>query len=84
MGLKLCKTSASLLINQRKFILDILYVADLKTAKPAKTPFSTKLQLNKIDGDVLADSSFNRRLMGWLLYSTLTRPDISYHVQALS
>ena len=42
------------------------------------------LKLSMDDGDLLEDSSLYRRIIGKLLYLTITKPDISYAVNRLS
>jgi len=58
--------------------------AGMTGVKPAKFPLPKGLHLTIDTGALLPDPSAYRRLVGHLLYVTLTRPDISYSVQHLS
>ncbi|CAL2278947.1 unnamed protein product [Prunus armeniaca] len=51
--------------------------------KPVITPIDCKTKLG-LDGDLLADASYYQRLVGRLIYLTITRPDISHAVSLVS
>uniref|UniRef100_A0A2N9I7I5 Reverse transcriptase Ty1/copia-type domain-containing protein n=1 Tax=Fagus sylvatica TaxID=28930 RepID=A0A2N9I7I5_FAGSY len=53
-------------------------------SKPVHTPMGQNAKLSALDGIPLDDPSSYRRLVGRLLYLTVTRLDISYSVQRLS
>jgi hypothetical protein len=42
------------------------------------------LKLSKDEGTILSDSTSYRRLVGRLLYQTITRPNIAYSIHILS
>ena len=52
--------------------------------KPLSTPMDGSIKLSKSDGTHLQDIDSYRRLIGRLLYLTITRLDISFSVQQLS
>ena len=58
--------------------------AGLTAAKAAKVPMAKGLKLSTETGELLPQPEAYRRVVGRLLYLTLTRPDISYVVQHLS
>ena len=78
LGMEVSRTAQGTMLNQRKFILDILSNAGMEDCKPCKFPFPRGLRLSIDEGEVLPDPEFYRSLIGKLLYLNLTRPDISY------
>lgn len=51
-------------INQRKYILDILFDAGLVGTKPVHTPLPRELKLTAEQGEPLKDPDRFRRLVG--------------------
>lgn len=74
------------MLNQKKFILDMLEHADLLDAKPLSIPLDQHIKLFACDksGPLIQNPSLYRSLVGKLLYLTFSRPDISYSVHLLS
>lgn len=67
-----------------KYALEVLEDAGLLGYKPVKTLTEHNAKLSKYDGDVLHDPSSYSRLIGRLLYLTITRLDITFVVHKLS
>ncbi|KAK6143486.1 hypothetical protein DH2020_023834 [Rehmannia glutinosa] len=84
LGMEIARNSDGTVLNQRKYILDILHDTGMLDCKAALTPLPPGLKLRGKEGDPLADPERFRRLIGRLLYLNLTRPDVTYSVQQLS
>ncbi|KAK9670380.1 hypothetical protein RND81_13G197700 [Saponaria officinalis] len=84
LGLEIARNDTGVLLNQRKYVVDIL--SDLHMTNCAETMFLLPkgLKLSTDNGQILEEPERYRRLIGRLLYLNLTRLDISYSVQHLS
>jgi len=69
---------------QRKYALDHLTETGMANYKPLKLPMSQQLKLMDDSDLKLDDPNQFRRLVGKLIYLTITRLDISYSVQILN
>nr|GEY97604.1 hypothetical protein [Tanacetum cinerariifolium] len=63
--------------RKRKYVMDLLKDSNVLYSKPVATPLDSKLKL-KISGKPLRSASYYQKLMGKLIYLTITRPDISF------
>ncbi|KAI3766949.1 hypothetical protein L2E82_17029 [Cichorium intybus] len=84
LGIEVTRTRDGLVLNQRKYVLDILNDCGLQGCRPCTFPMEQNLKLDKDNEDPKVDASQYRRLVGRLLYLQATRPDIAYSVNVLS
>uniref|UniRef100_A0A3Q7EGE7 Reverse transcriptase Ty1/copia-type domain-containing protein n=1 Tax=Solanum lycopersicum TaxID=4081 RepID=A0A3Q7EGE7_SOLLC len=93
LGIEILRSKTGILLNQRKYALELISDTGLSGAKPANTPLEANIKLTTVEHDellgvtddsVLKDVTSYQRLVGRLLYLTITRPDISFAVQVLS
>ncbi|XP_059436891.1 uncharacterized mitochondrial protein AtMg00810-like [Corylus avellana] len=84
LGLEITRSTEGLSVCQQKYALEILEDSGLLAAKPVKFPLEQNLKLSKDEGDLISDSTSYRRLVGMLLYLTITRPDLAFSVQIFS
>lgn len=83
LGIEMATSHKGLFLNQRKYVLDLLREVDMLDCKPVTTPLDCKLKLDTT-GELLTHVSYYQRLVGKLIYLTITRPDITYAVSLVS
>jgi hypothetical protein len=84
LGIKVACSAKGISISQHKYALEILEDSGVLGAKLVIFPMDSNLKLSRSDGELIDDPSSYRRLIGRLVYLTITRPDLSYSVQLLS
>ncbi|CAH9129165.1 unnamed protein product [Cuscuta epithymum] len=84
LGIEVARSPEGFVLSQRKYTLDILEESGLLAGRPSSFPMEQNLKLRPNDGSKPVDAHSYRRLIGRLLYLTVTRPDIVYSVSQLS
>lgn len=95
LGIEVARSKQGLYLNQRKYALELLSETGVSGARPCDTPMEQNMRLTSKESDMtLGEESVDdashpnageyKRLIGRLIYLTITRPDISYVVQNLS
>ena len=79
-GLEITHSIDGLYITQAKYASELLSRAGLTDSKTVETSIELNAHLTPSGGKPLANPSLYRRLVGNLIYLTVTRPDISYAV----
>ncbi|KAJ3702693.1 hypothetical protein LUZ61_006398 [Rhynchospora tenuis] len=84
LGIKIARSPSGLFLCQRKYTLDILAECGLLGAKSVAFPIEQNHNLSIADGAPMDDPERYRRLVGRLIYLTITRPDLCYSVHVLA
>ncbi|CAL1374616.1 unnamed protein product [Linum trigynum] len=84
LGIEVARSPDGIVLSQRKYALDILADSGMMAARPSGFPMEQNHNLTRPTEERLADAHAYRRLIGRLLYLTITRPDIAYSVNLLS
>jgi len=84
LGIEFTRPKAGIYMSQRKYGLHILQDTGITGARPDKSPMEQYLKFTPNNEELLKDSVKYRRLVGRLIYLTVTRPDIAFSVRTLS
>ena len=84
LGIEVDRMKGGIFLSQKKYVLDLLQEYGLKNCRTLRLPMDTHLKLTSETGDTLSHPEEYQKLVGKLIYLTLTRPDIAYTVHVLS
>ena len=84
LGIEVARNSQGLFLSQRKYALEIIDECGLLESKPTNFPMETNHKLALSDSKPLRDAAQYRRLIGKLIYLTITHPKLAYAVHILS
>ena len=84
LGIEVGRGAEGFMLTQRKYTLDLVADVGLLGSKPVATPMEIQHKLALDLSPFLSDAEKYRRLVGRLIYLSITRPDISYAVHILS
>ncbi|CAM8951298.1 unnamed protein product [Rhodiola kirilowii] len=84
LGMEVARSPTGIFLNQRKYALELLEESNLLQCKPSRTPMDIKHKVSLSQAPLLDDPLLYRKLVGKLIYLTITRPDMSYTVHVLS
>ncbi|KAE8664695.1 Rubisco accumulation factor 1 [Hibiscus syriacus] len=80
LGIEVYYDSNGLVLNQQKYVLDLLQRSGYAKAKELPTHMVTQCKLSAANGTLIDEVANNRSIVGALQYVVITRPDISYVV----
>ncbi|BFG20903.1 hypothetical protein CerSpe_071770 [Prunus speciosa] len=84
LGLEVHHQPQGLFLHQHKYGQDLVQLAGLTNATSVETPMELNVKYRRDEGELLEDPTSYRKLVGSLIYLTITRPDISYAVHTVS
>ncbi len=63
---------------QQQYALNKLSKYGIMGCKPISIPWEQNVNLSAYEGDLVEDITMDRRIMGSLIYMTITRPNLNY------
>jgi hypothetical protein len=80
LGIEVIRMAEGIWLSQRQYALDMLSKYGMGGCKPIFVPLNQNGKLNADAGEVLEDATMYKKIVGSLIYMTITRPDLNYIV----
>lgn len=84
LGMEFARSKEGIIVNQRKYVLDLLNETSMLGCKSAETPIEPNVKLQPAQAKHVGDRERYQRLVGRLIYLSHTRPDIAFPVSTVS
>jgi hypothetical protein len=80
LGIEVIRTAEGIWLSQRQYALDMLSKYGMGGCKPISVLLIQNGKLSADAGEVLEDATMYRKIVGSLIYMTITRPDLNYTI----
>jgi len=84
LGIEVIQSLKGIWLLQRQYALNKLTEYGMTGCKPILIPLEQNVKLSADEGDFVEDTTMYRRIVGSLIYMTITRPNLSYAVGVVS
>ncbi len=84
LGIEVIQSPKGIWLLQRQYALNKLSEYGMTGCKPISIPLEQNVKLNADEGNLVEDITMYKRIVGSLIYMTITRPDLSYVVEVVS
>jgi len=72
------------MVTTKQYALNKLFEYGMTGCKPISIPLEQNVKLSANEGNLVEDTTMYRRIVGSLIYMTITNPDLSYVVRVVS
>jgi len=83
-GIKVIQTPKGTWLLQRQYALNKLTECGMMGCKPISIPLEQNVKLSVDEGNFVEDTTMYKRIVGSLIYMTITRPNLNYAVAMVS
>jgi hypothetical protein len=84
LGIEVIQSPEGIWLLQRQYALNKLSEYGMTGCKPISIPLEQNVKLSANEGDLVQDTNMYRRIVGSLIYMTITKPDLSYAVEMVN
>jgi hypothetical protein len=84
LGIEVIQSPKGIWLLQRQYAFSKLSEYGMTSYKPISIPLEQNVKLSADEGNLVEDTTMYRRIVGNLIYMTITRPDLNYAIGVVS